>query len=69
MLTHTKSPFASRGVWGGIIALLAAVAAFFGYAVDEADARALTELAVAIFAGVGGALSIIGRIRAQKKIG
>lgn len=64
-----KKWYESKGVWGGIIAMLAAISGAFGYAVD-ADAQAsIAELITVVVGGVGGLLAIIGRIKADRKVG
>ena len=68
MEPDSKSPWASRGVWGGIIALVAAILGAFGYAVGEADQAALVEIGVAVAGAVGGIMAIVGRVRATKQI-
>lgn len=75
-MNETKSILASKGVWGGVIAVLAGAAGFFGYALAPSDATALAEHAesaynagVAIVGAVGGLIAIWGRVSASKKIG
>lgn len=65
----SKSIFASKGVWGGAIAVLAGVAGFFGFEISSADTSAITGHIDAIVASVGGLLAIYGRITASKVIG
>lgn len=61
--------YASKTVWGGIVALLAGVAAAFGYVVDEA-VQVDTATAITAFASaIGGLVAVYGRIKATKKIG
>lgn len=69
MVTEFKSPFASKGVWGGGIAVIAGVLSFVGYTVSDVDQRSLADLIEGLIAIVGGILAIIGRIRATKRIG
>lgn len=71
----TKKWFESRGVIGGAVAALAGVLGLFGYAVTADEVAALTDatwqflqLVTAMSSLIGGAWSIIGRIRASKKI-
>lgn len=67
--TDTKSMFASKAVWGGIIAVLASVAGIWGYSVTPADQAQIVDLVASLAAGVGGGIAIVGRILASKKIG
>lgn len=65
----SKAWYASKAVWGGIIAVLAAIAGAFGYVISP---ELQTELANQIVAGagvVGGMLAIYGRVKAEKAIG
>lgn len=65
----TKSIWASTTVWGGIVALLAGIAAIFGVTFTEADQATLTEALLGISSAIGGIVAIWGRIRATKAIG
>lgn len=65
---ETKSMWASKGVWGGIIAVVASGAGIWGYTITPADQGNIVELITSIVALGGGALAIIGRIFASKKI-
>lgn len=69
MLTDTKSIFASKGVWGGAIAVLAALAGLFGYAVSPEQQAQIVETAALVASGVGGLVSLWGRIAATRRIG
>lgn len=65
----TKKWYASKGVWGGIVAVVAAIAAGFGYQLGpEAQGDLVTALA-AIGGAVGGVVAVAGRVVASKKIG
>lgn len=68
-LYDTKGIFASKTVWGGIVALLAGGAAIFGYTFSEADQATLTEAVAGIASAVGGIIAIYGRVTATKAIG
>jgi len=63
-----KSVFASRTIWGGIIALAASLAAIWGYAITPADQAQLVELITGIGGIIGSVLAIYGRIVATRKI-
>ena len=69
MMVEFKSALASRGVWGGGIAVLAGVVGFLGYTISAADQRSIIDLIENAAALIGGALAIYGRIRATKRIG
>ncbi len=64
-----KSIWTSTTVWGGIVALLAGIAAIFGVTFTEADQATLTEALLGISSAIGGIVAIWGRIRATKQIG
>ena len=67
-MTSTKSFLASTTVWGGLVAVAAAILGFFGYTIAEADQAAIVD-AVASAAGlIGGLIAIVGRVRASKRI-
>lgn len=63
-----KAWWQSKTVWGGAIALAAGVAGAFGISVGLEDQEMLTAAIVGIASGVGGLLSIYGRIKANKAI-
>lgn len=67
-MPETKPWYLSRGVWGGLIALAIAAASAFGYSVAETDVEQLQSLATSLVAAASGILSILGRIRASKKL-
>lgn len=61
-----KSPLASKGVLGGVVALLGILAAAYGLDVSE---QTLEELAPLVVAGLGAIVGIIGRWTATRPIG
>lgn len=65
---ETKTLFASKTVWGGIVALLAGIAGIFGYSIQTEDQIAAIEVGTALASAVGGGIAIYGRIKATKKI-
>lgn len=67
-MDEVKSIFASKTVWGGIVALLAGVAGIFGYAIDTTLQTDLVNYITGIAATIGGAVAIYGRIMASKKV-
>lgn len=63
-----KSFFASKTIWGGLIALIASASAIWGYAITPADQAQIVELVTSIGGIIGSVLAIYGRIVATKKI-
>lgn len=60
--------YKSKGVWGGLIAVGAAVAGAFGYMLSPEDQASLTDAAVVVAGAVGGALAVYGRVKAEKMV-
>lgn len=68
-MDESKSWYASKAIWGGVVAILSGVAGVFGYAVSPDDQTQLASILAAVGATVGGAAAIFGRIKASKSIG
>ncbi|WP_306148924.1 MULTISPECIES: hypothetical protein [unclassified Roseibium] len=68
-MEHSKSPFLSKGVWGGVIALVAtAFSFFFGIEVTGGEQTVLLESILQIVAAGGSILAIIGRLVANSRL-
>lgn len=67
-MNDTKSWLASKTVWGGVIAVLAAVAGLFGLPIDTGMQEEAVAILTAIAGGVGGLLAIWGRLKANKRV-
>lgn len=63
-----KKWYQSKAVWGGIIALLAAIAGAFGFSVGAEDQSGLVDAALSVAGAIGGVLAIYGRVKAEKYI-
>jgi hypothetical protein len=63
-MEEVKSIFASRSVWGGLIAVAASLASLWGYEINSADQEAI----ISIIGALGGAVAVYGRIKATKRI-
>jgi Na+-transporting NADH:ubiquinone oxidoreductase subunit NqrE len=63
-----KKWYQSKAVWGGLIAVAAAIAGAFGYAVSPDDQASIVEAVVAIGGGIGGVLAVYGRVKAEAYI-
>lgn len=72
-MDETKSWYASKGVWGGIVALASIIAGFFGITIDENTQAVIvdqvTGSAAAIGVIAGAVTAIYGRIAATKQVG
>ena len=64
-----KAWYASRTVWGGVIAALAGILGLFGYQLLPEDQTVLIDGGVAVAALAGGIVSIWGRVKASKSLG
>lgn len=64
----TKSMFASKGVIGAVIAMIAMLLPLFGYVVDGNFEVHLTEAVTQIIGGLGALLALYGRITATEVI-
>jgi len=65
---NDKPWYASRAVWGGVIAVLSAIAGAFGYTVSPELQGELALQITAIGGSVGGLLAVYGRVKATKSI-
>lgn len=63
-----KNWYRSKTIWGGVIALVAAVAGLFGVEVDAATGTDLTAAATDTAAAVGALIAILGRLDAKSTI-
>ena len=67
-MNEDKPWYQSRGVWGGIVALVAALTGLFGVTLDAATHEALTVSLTSAAAAIGAVVAIIGRLAAQKTL-
>ena len=65
----TKSPFLSKGIWGGVAAMIVGAAQMLGYTAAEADAAQMSDLMFGAATAITGLIATIGRIFATKRIG
>ncbi|APX23207.1 MULTISPECIES: hypothetical protein [Salipiger] len=62
---ETKSIFASKGIWGGIIAILPPAMSLVGLDLSPQDAQGIVGHLDAIVSAVGGLVAIYGRVTAK----
>ncbi|OLP61861.1 hypothetical protein BJF93_19445 [Xaviernesmea oryzae] len=67
-MTEEKNWYASRTVWGGLIALLAALAKVAGVDLSLEDQTGILDGVTALTGGIGGLLAIYGRLRARHRL-
>ena len=63
-----KNWYASKTIWGGVVALGGAVAGLFGLTLGGADGETLTLALTNAAAAVGAVLAIRGRLSAKHTI-
>lgn len=68
-MEDVKNWWQSKGIWGGIIALVSLIAGFFGFTLGPEDQAALVGVAVTVSGLIGTVLGIVGRVTAKKAIG
>ncbi|RFC64231.1 hypothetical protein DYI37_07780 [Fulvimarina endophytica] len=61
-----KEWYRSRTVWGGLVALAAALGGLFGLEVSDAIQSAATTALLDTAAAIGALVAIYGRLRAEK---
>lgn len=64
-----KPWWASKTIWGGIVAAAAAVLGILGVTVSPEDQAQLVDTITLVAAGIGGVVAIIGRLTAKQQIG
>ncbi len=67
-MDESKKWWQSKAVWGGLVAIGAAVAGAFGVVVDQGTQDQVIQLITVIAGAVGGLLSVYGRLKAEKMI-
>jgi|TARA_R110002110_G_scaffold415850_1_gene657970 dihydrodipicolinate synthase/N-acetylneuraminate lyase len=63
-----KKWYKSKAVWGGLIAVVAAIASALGYAISPEEQDTIIEAVIAVVGGVGGVLAVYGRVKADSTI-
>ncbi|SIP94079.1 hypothetical protein SAMN05880590_101337 [Rhizobium sp. RU35A] len=67
-MDDAKPWYQSKTIWGGLIAILAAVMQASGKEISPASAGDLTEAATNVAGAVGGILAVYGRLSARTNI-
>ena len=67
--SESKPWYQSKTILGGAVAIGAAIGGVFGLPLDPATQQGIVEALCLLGSGVGGLLAIIGRFKAQHKVG
>lgn len=66
----SKAWYTSKAIWGGIVAIVAALSsAIFGITLGAEDQEALVNVIATVAGAFGGLLAIYGRVKASAPIG
>lgn len=68
MEPETKPWWASKGVWGGVVAAAAGLAGLWGVTVGPAEVEQIVTLFTAVTSAVAGLVAVWGRIRASRRL-
>lgn len=68
-MSEVKSLIASKTFWGALVAVAAGMLAGGNYALAAVDQAELVDLLVAVGAGGGGVVAIVGRVLARARVG
>lgn len=67
-MDDVKRWYQSKTIWGGLVALIAALAGLVGIELDAATGSALTVALSQAAAAIGAIVAIVGRLEAVKPI-
>lgn len=67
-MIDTKSPLASKTIWGAVLMLVALVLNALGYDLTQEDQALVLEVVVTAVGGLGTLMAIVGRLTASRKI-
>lgn len=68
-MTEQEKPWwASKSIWGALVAILASILAAFGYDIGAEDQSAIVQSVVSIVGAVGAVVAVYGRVTAQKRV-
>lgn len=67
-MTESKNWYRSKTIWGGLVALGAAVAGLFGVEIDAAAGSQIASAVTDAVAAAGALIAILGRLDAKSSI-
>lgn len=63
-----KPWYASKGVWGGLITLIAMVLGVFGYQLSPEETEQTVLALTAVGTAIGSLVGIYGRVKAKERL-
>lgn len=67
-MNEQKPWYASKGVWGGLIAALVGLLSLFGIHIPEGEVQTITDTVMSIVTSGAGLLAVYGRVVAKTKL-
>ena len=67
-MVEEKIWYKSRTIWGALIAVMASILGGFGFPIDDASQKELTEAAIQLIGALGAVVAIYGRLSATEVI-
>lgn len=67
-MIEEKPVWQSKTIWGGAVAVVAAILGLFGYSVSSGDQALIVEYGLSAASAIGGLVAIYGRLTATKVI-
>lgn len=67
-MNESKPWYASRTVWGALVAIGAAILGFWNFEVPQVEQERVVEMIVQIMGALGGLTALVGRLTATRVI-
>lgn len=67
-MTGTKPWYASKTVWGSLVAIVAAVLGLWDVDISSADQSRAVEMIVQLIGALGGLIALVGRFAATRRL-
>ncbi len=67
-MSETNAWCDARTIWAGLISIAAAIAALFGFPIEETTRNVLTESALQLVSAIAGFFAVLGRVSASTRI-
>ena len=67
-MKHAKPWYASKTIWGSLVAMIAGIAGAFGHGIDPDLQTSLVDGLLKVIAAAGSLMAIYGRVSAVSRI-